>query len=308
MLELKRPRQQSQSYMEDRDTSGQQKPVPTPVPTPGAASDVAMPTGPADMKPAQSTSMKPAPAPAAKPVGPSRNPTHEYDFHPKSLAKPATAATTPGTAPAAAQITKPTTSPNTALPSLAKPIKPGFTWQGDRPGQAGQQAGQPAGTTPPAYTRPDLGGVNPLGRAQVMDWRQGFDETRRDATTRQVNANELTSDQLNLLLDENGRYIQGARLRAREGAAGRGMMMSSVASGSAERAAIDAGMPIASQDAQAHFQTARDNMEAQNQFAIQDQAQGRQLLGQQVDLDFRGQESQMDRGFRREEGAIERNW
>jgi hypothetical protein len=192
---------------------------------------------------------------------------------------------------------------------LAKPDGNLMTsyWR-ERTGGANGGVGQAPGTTPPAYVAPDLRGVNPMGRAQVMDWRRGFDETRRNATTREVGANELTSDQLNRLLDENGQYLQSARLRAREGAAGRGMLMSSVAAGSAERAAIDAGMPIASQDAQTYFQTARDNMEAQNQFALQDQAQGRQLLGQQVDLDFRGQESQIDRGFRREEGAIERNW
>jgi hypothetical protein len=288
-------------------TADQPKPI-----TPGAASDVAV---------AEPPSQKPTPifdtqkmAPSTRPVASRESgPGVEYDYHPKattaqgavvgqppSMAKPAAA-------PSGSQQAQP--KPQQQLPGLAKPDGNLMTpyWR-ERTGGADTGSGQAPGTTPPNFVAPDLRGVNTLGRAQVMDWRSGFNETRRDATNRQVNANELTSDQLNRLLDENGRYLQGARLRAREGAAGRGMLMSSVASGSAERAAIDAGMPIASQDAQTYFQTARDNMEATNQFALQDQAQGRQLLGQQVDLDFRGQESQMDRGFRREEGAIERNW
>jgi hypothetical protein len=158
-----------------------------------------------------------------------------------------------------------------------------------------------------------------LGVASVGDWRAGFSETDRAAVTRSVQDSELTSKQLSRLIDENGRYIQQARLGAREGAASRGMLTSSFAAGAAERAAIDAAMPIAQADANTYFSTSSENMAAQNQDAMQDQAGGRQLLGQDIGLranasesalnrQFQSSENEVGRQFQSSEAATERGW
>lgn len=131
-------------------------------------------------------------------------------------------------------------------------------------------------------------------------------ETNREAITRSVQDNELTSKQLARLLDENGRFIQSARLRARERAADGGMLMSSMAAGAAERAAIDSALPIAQSDASTFFQTASENMRAQNEDSMADQGQGRQLFGQTMSLDANLQDSALARQHQSAENAANR--
>ncbi len=146
------------------------------------------------------------------------------------------------------------------------------------------------------------------GGVRIMDWRQGLSENDRQAITRTVQDNELTSRQMARLLDENGRFIQSARLRAREGAAAGGMLMSTLAAGAAERSAIDAAMPIAQSDANTFFSTAQDNMRAQNEDAQADQGQGRQLFGQAMNLDANLQDSELNRQFQSGENAANRSF
>ena len=77
-----------------------------------------------------------------------------------------------------------------------------------------------------------------------------------------VGNNELVSNQLNRLTAQNGRYVGDARQRALGEAGRRGLTNSSLAAAGAEGAAIQAALPIASQDASA-YRTAAD-MESGN--------------------------------------------
>lgn len=146
------------------------------------------------------------------------------------------------------------------------------------------------------------------GSTRLMDWRQGLGETDRGAVTRSVQDSELTSKQLSRLLDENGEYIRNARLRAREGAAGSGMLMSSIAAGAAQRSAVDAALPIAQGDANTFFQTSSENMRAQNEDAQNDQGAGRNLFGQAMGLDAQSQENELGRQFTSAENAANRGF
>lgn len=162
----------------------------------------------------------------------------------------------------------------------------------------------PAAATPTTQT-PSWTGQPPT---PLRDWREGFNEVDRDAVTREVGENELTSRQLARLIDENGRYIQGARLNADERSATSGMLMSSFAMGAAERAAIDAGVPIAQADAGVYANTASENMRARNEDIQADQNQGRSLFGQSLGLEAQMAEAEQGRRFQSTEAAGERNW
>ena len=151
------------------------------------------------------------------------------------------------------------------------------------------------------------GGYQTFGRQDgSIDFLAGVAATDRNAVTRQVQDNELTSRQLSRLIDENGRYIQAPRLNAREGAAGSGMLLSSVAAGAAERAAIDAAAPIAQADASVFANTASENMRAQNEDAMADQMAGRSLLSQSEQQQFNSRENVAQREFQAGENAAER--
>lgn len=189
------------------------------------------------------------------------------------------------------------------------------------PGQPGTQPPAPGGSNPfipgapytgaPGGAPPPNaggGGGSSGGRVQLMDYQQGMSDNDRDALTREVTDRELTSRQLERLLDENGRYIQNARLNAREQAAAGGMLMSSTAAGAAQRAAIDAGAPIAQADASVYANTASENMRAQNEDAMADQGQGRQLFGQTMGLRAQLDDSAVNRTWQSGEAARERSW
>jgi hypothetical protein len=62
---------------------------------------------------------------------------------------------------------------------------------------------------------------------------------------------DLTSNNLNKLIDQNGQYIQQARNQAIQQSNSRGGLNSSIAAGNAQGAAIQAALPIAADDAQA---------------------------------------------------------
>ena len=146
------------------------------------------------------------------------------------------------------------------------------------------------------------------GGVKLMDWRGGLAETDKNAVTREVQDNELTSKQLSRLLDENGRYIQSARLRSREGSSNSGMLMSTMAAGAAERSAIDAALPIAQGDANTYFQTSSENMRARNEDVQADQNAGRNLFGQTMSLDAQAQDAELGRRFTSGENAANRGF
>lgn len=142
----------------------------------------------------------------------------------------------------------------------------------------------------------------------IMDWRSRLREGNTDAMTRQVGDNELVANQLNALTATNSRYLQQARDRANNEASARGMLMSSVAIGNSQRAAIDAAMPIAQADAATYGRTASENMAAVNQDRLADQNMWGQLTGQEVGIRANLDESERARGFTARENALGRNF
>lgn len=95
----------------------------------------------------------------------------------------------------------------------------------------------------------------------------GFQGTVNKAYTRTPQQNALVQHQITGLLNANNPYIRNARQRGREEAAGRGLLNSSMAAGSAERAGIESALPIASQDAQTFAQAEAQNLDALNQMS-----------------------------------------
>ena len=75
-----------------------------------------------------------------------------------------------------------------------------------------------------------------------------------DAAGKWIPEDDSVVTRLNGLLDSNSSYIQTARAAGTRTASRRGLLNSSIAAGAAESAAIAAGAPLASQDAQQTFQ------------------------------------------------------
>ena len=180
----------------------------------------------------------------------------------------------------------------------------------------------PPPPTPPGTTRPTPTPAQPLPNSspvQTLDWQTRMQAGNTDAQTRQVQGNETVAQQLTDLTAGDSRYIDIARDKARREASGRGMMMSSMAAGNAERSAIEAAMPIAQQDASTYSRVASENMAAVNTDRLADQNQFGQLVGQELgiraNLDegernrvFQGNESQAQRDAAAGEAADNRSW
>jgi hypothetical protein len=111
---------------------------------------------------------------------------------------------------------------------------------------------------------------------------QGIQGSANRAYTRDVTQNELSGNQMTGLLAQGGQYIGNARQRGLEQAASRGLLNSSAASGSAERAAIEAAMPMALQQANAYEQAAGQNLQYLNQYLSNDQNNSAQLNAAQM--------------------------
>jgi len=92
----------------------------------------------------------------------------------------------------------------------------------------------------------------------------GFTGNPGQAYTRQVQPNELVSNNLTGLLARNNPYITQAEQAGTRQAAARGGLNSSIAAGAARGAAIQAGLPIAQGDAQAYGNAAGQNQDALN--------------------------------------------
>lgn len=89
------------------------------------------------------------------------------------------------------------------------------------------------------------------------------------ATTRSVEGNQLVANQLSGLLSGGSAYMQNATRAGLSRASARGNLNGSMSAGAAQRAAIDAGLPIAAQDASWYGRTAADNMDAENAASIE---------------------------------------
>jgi len=109
---------------------------------------------------------------------------------------------------------------------------------------------------------------DPAYLATYKEWaKSGF-------INREVNPNDLVQQRLDELLNKQGKYISAARQRGVEQAASRGLLNSSIAAGSAERAAIEAALPIAKQDASTYFSQGINNQNLANQFSLARQNAG----------------------------------
>jgi hypothetical protein len=113
----------------------------------------------------------------------------------------------------------------------------------------------------------------------------GLQGTDGRGYTRNVGQNELASNQLNTMLDGNGKYIQNARQRGLETAARRGLMNSSIAAGSSERAAIEAASPFAMQAADAYGRAQTENLGYMNENLMQERDIANEVLTEKYRAD-----------------------
>lgn len=225
-----------------------------------------------------------------------------------------TPAPTPSPAPAPLPVTPPagpstpvpppvTTAPRapTPLPAAPTPTTPVIPPQ-SQPNTYAQTAS--VGSNPAAGQLSLMG----TGAASVGDFRGSFNEGNRDAITRDVQGNELSGNQLNALIQGDSQYIRNARLSAREAAADRGMLMSSVAAGASQRAAIDAAQPFAMQQADAYGRAASENMAARNTDAQADQGQFRDMAARDIALRAQMEDASLGRQFSAGQAAQEQSW
>jgi hypothetical protein len=184
------------------------------------------------------------PVESADPTAPVRT-----AVQPGIIAPKPTGSTIGGPGPAPVPYPEPTTSlprplypePSTGLP---RPLYPEPT-SPERP--LYPEAGTGPNVPPPRPLYPDQGPVQ----------RPLYPETTTPPATnsladylppgKQFSAQAVVGDSLNNLLSSGSRYIENARQRGREGAASRGLLNSSISAGAAERAGIEASMPILDQ-------------------------------------------------------------
>lgn len=176
------------------------------------------PTSPSPTSPSPTTPVPGTGGPAPLPNVPSLDPT----------------GTGPGPRPLYPEPTTPVPKPPvTPGPSVPVNPAPGPS----APGSSTGTGTPPTSPTPATPQPPQLGNnTGYLG----MDFM------------RQVTPNELVRQQLDALLSSNSQYMRNAELRGREQAGRRGLLNSSMAAGNAQRAALEAAMPIAQADAQAY--------------------------------------------------------
>ena len=103
------------------------------------------------------------------------------------------------------------------------------------------------------------------------------------------NATNTVAGQLNTLLKSDSPYIQLAQTKAKEQAAGRGLLNSSMAAGAGQRAAIESALPIAQQDAETYSKFGLQQQQAENLTAtnlaegiISEQITNQQATNQQL--------------------------
>lgn len=163
----------------------------------------------------------------------------------------------------------------------------------------------PLGTPPPVTSTVAVPSSSPV---QVENFRTSLAQGNTNAYTQNVQGNQLVSNQLNGLMRQDNQYIQQARDAADQQASGRGMMMSTMAAGASQRAAIDAALPIAQGDAARYGAVADQNMAAVNQDRLADQSTYAQLLGQEVGIRANLDESERSRGFTAQQNDLQRKF
>lgn len=132
-------------------------------------------------------------------------------------------------------------------------------------------------------------------------------------TKRVVGRDELVENRLTNLLSGSNPYIQQARQRGINASASRGLRNSSLAGAASESAAIDASMPIASQDAATYAGASAQNADATNQSAmmrLQHQLSNDPMRGSEASVvvyddtrerEWRAEQAALDRELHRED-------
>lgn len=139
------------------------------------------------------------------------------------------------------------------------------------------------------------------------------------ATTYTPSDNALVSNNLTKLLASDNPYMTLARSKAQAYSNSRGLLNSTMAGQAGERAAIESALPIAQQDASSYFTSERDNASAQNTFARDANAFGREgalttakagfgLGAQREGQTWKSGESALDRTLQTTENAAEREF
>lgn len=88
--------------------------------------------------------------------------------------------------------------------------------------------------------------------------------------TRTVGPDQLVREQVNTLTESNNPYLANARRRGVEQANRRGLMNSSIAAGTGERAALEQALPIAMADAATHDRAQSENLQSMNANLMQE--------------------------------------
>ena len=147
------------------------------------------------------------------------------------------------------EVVKPIDQPNPGGPPVNVITEQGSPQNGPLVGTNNPAPNGNTGIVPPSTgTTPPSGGTG-TGAPQPsvgLAGMAGLDFAR------QVTPNELVSTQLNNLTAGNSQYMQNARRRGVEYANSRGNLNSSIGAGSAMRASLEAGLPIAQADAAAY--------------------------------------------------------
>lgn len=164
---------------------------------------------------------------------------------------------------------------------------------GTNQGGNGQNQQDPRG-----FAMPGAGGVTGWGQGAGTSGRAGAIDPRTgseyEATTREVQDEELVANQLTDLLDSDSRYIRQARNRGLAAANARGGLGGTMQAAASTAAAIRAGLPIATADAQAFRDAAAQNMNALNQFGLANMQRATQIAMANLDARTRVQTTAMN--------------
>lgn len=138
--------------------------------------------------------------------------------------------------------------------------------------------------------------------------RQSVNNYQNTGFVRDVQDNELTSNQLNNLTNADSKYIRSARGRGASYAQARGNLNSSLAAANAEQAAIDAALPIATQDAAAYANAASQNLDSLGRQQIAAEGNATQLENTRMETGSRESIAANQLLHDREQAALDRRW
>lgn len=188
-------------------------------------------------------------------------------------------------------------------------------WPGAGGALGGPMPPQPIGGDP--GTPPAQGGyANPydprIGNGALPP---GISGTQDRAYTGQLTPDMFVENRLNSMLDSNSLYMRIAAQRGRDAASASGLGNSSIAAGSAQRAAIESALPVVSQDANALNAMMTTNLGHLNERQIadlQNQVEGARIAAQLegIGLEQAGalQRQRENLAYEGEQRGLDRDW